>query len=364
MFERWFECWIVRQWQHRGWWYVLMLPLSWLFNVLTSLRRWLYQANLLPKLFPQVILPCPVWVIGNINVGGVGKTPLIIALIEQQLALGQRVLLISRHYGVADSSYQGWVDVGSRASHVGDEAALVAYRLQAFLRANQLCIAVGRSRSQTAQWAYHAAVAEGFVPDIVMTDDGLQHYALARTQEWVVVNTQMGFGNGATFPAGSLREPISRLNEVQQIALHYPDGIAPANLRLLLAQLPSHVPVMRYQSLIQSAYLLSSSNPSREDEAMNTMMPLDAVFASRQTQSRRMIAVAGIGQPDRFFEQLRRFGHLDETIALPDHAIFNETLVQTWANKLVLMTEKDAVKCRELTMPQGCTVWVVPLVVF
>lgn len=245
-------------------------------------------------------------VVGNLTVGGTGKTPFVAWLATELRAQGWRV-------GVVSSGYRGRVRAAHRvtarstAAESGDEAVLLWRRLQ-------VPVAVGRDRRAAVR------LLEGDC-DVIIADDGLQHYALRRDVEIAVVDGSRGLGNGRCLPAGPLREPASRLQEVDAVVVHGGDFAWPGALGM---------------SLMPQAFVALADG---------RRLPADA-FAGR-----RALAVAALGHPDRFFRMLRRLGVEPLERPLPDHAPIPAATLCAEPGLPVLMTEKDAVKCPAPTRP-------------
>ncbi len=276
-------------------------PLASLFLAASLLRRLAYRYRLLPV----HRLPVPVIVVGNISVGGTGKTPLTLWLVEALRQAGWRPGILSRGYGGSQGG-PAPVRADSDPAEVGDEPLLLARRAG-------VPVWIGRRRAQagSALLAAHPEV------DVLITDDGLQHYALARDVEIAVVDGVRRFGNGWPLPAGPLRELPGRLNEVDAVVVH---GGEADWLRV-------KAPV--YRMRLAPRRLRQLSNPG-------CTQPLDWLTG------RRMQAVAGIGHPERFFELLRKLGAEVVPHPFPDHHAFRERDLPPGT---VVMTEKDAVKC-------------------
>jgi tetraacyldisaccharide 4'-kinase len=290
--------WLVETWyggSRRGRW---LEPLAWLFGGLAALRRRAYRQGLLRRYRSAR----PVVVIGNLTVGGTGKTPLIIWLAGELLARGLQV-------GIASRGYRGSGRPARRLggnpnpAEVGDEAVLLARRLR-------VPVAVGASRSRAVQLLEPDC-------DVILCDDGLQHYALERDMEIAVVDGLRGVGNGRLLPAGPLREPPARLDEVDAVVVHGEGFAWPGALAMRL------VPV--------AAVALAGG----------ARRPL-ASFAGRKVH-----AFAAIGHPQRFFAMLRDQGLDIEEHPLPDHAVIAPDQLARADRKPALMTEKDAVKCAD-----------------
>jgi len=278
--------------------HLILLPVSWLFGALAALRRGLYRRQILASFR----LPVPVVVIGNISVGGTGKTPLTLALAGQLLAHGHHPLIISRGYG--GTAQQQQVTTASTAQQVGDEPLLMARR--------KLCpVWVGRDRVATAR----AALKEHPQCDVVLCDDGLQHYRLQRDMEIVVIDGTRRFGNGLLLPAGPLREAESRLKTVDAV-------------------------VVNGGKTGQGQYAMELSGTI----FYNLRRPGKTASAA-ELQGLRLHAVAGIGHPQRFFDYLESLGLNAIPHAFPDHHPYSAADLAFEDCDALLLTEKDAVKC-------------------
>lgn len=309
--------WIQKQWVKFTCWHILLLPVSWMFGVIVSVRKYLYQKGWLRS----NRLSVPVIVVGNINVGGTGKTPLVIWLAEQLKLAGLKPGIISRGYGGAVQSATE-VTVVSLPQDVGDEPVLIASRtgLPVFVGANR--VLAGQSLLQ----AYPEC-------NVVISDDGLQHYRLQRDVEIVVVDGVTGLGNGWLLPAGPLREPKSRLKTVDVLV---------SNGEVHHHSLAEQNPIeMRLEST--SFYQLSNSEVKADASA----------FLNKKTK-----AIAGIGNPERFFLQLRSMGLVFESKAYDDHYAYLSADFESDSLDALVMTEKDAVKCRQFSKPNF---WVLPV---
>ncbi|MEQ1667652.1 MAG: tetraacyldisaccharide 4'-kinase, partial [Sulfuriferula sp.] len=204
--------WLQRQWTGISLWHGLLIPLSWLFFSITALRRLAYRLHLLTT----HQLPVPVIVVGNISVGGTGKTPLVIYLAQQLQQRGWRVGIISRGYGGTASTPTA-VTPDSNPLVVGDEPLLIARRTQCHLW-------IGRDRPAAAR----ALLAAHPEVNVIISDDGLQHYALARTLNIAVIDGARGFGNARLLPAGPLRESVSRLSSMNAIVINQTGHLHPS----------------------------------------------------------------------------------------------------------------------------------------
>lgn len=291
-----------RFWARTGVLNVALLPLAGVFALAASLRRLAYRRGWLAA----VAVGVPVVVVGNITAGGSGKTPLVIWLLEHLRAQGRRPGVVSRGYG---GTARGCVDVGagSAPAEVGDEPLLIHLKTGA-------PVVVGRDRVAAARTllARHPGV------DVIVSDDGLQHYRLRRTLELAVVDAASGLGNGWPLPAGPLREPARRLRRVDAV-IEVVRGPAVA---------PPIAGAWRVEYRAGEAYRLRAPADRR---------PLAALPA------RDWLAATGIGRPQGFFDMLAAHGLRCRTRTFADHHAFGPQDLP--ADGAVLMTEKDAVKC-------------------
>ncbi len=284
--------------------HLILLPLSLVFRLLAATRRMFYRCGILSS----KKLPVPVIVVGNITVGGSGKTPLILWLAQQLIDSGWHPGIISRGYGGTASAPQEVVNF-SDPKVVGDEAVLMSQR--------KLCpVWVGRDRPAAA----HALLQAHPECDVLLSDDGLQHYRLQRDFEIAVVDGVRRFGNGFLLPAGPLREPPSRLEQVDAVVINGGD-----------AQAGQH----RMQLHGENFYNLL--NPNTTAHA--------ADFQSTQFQNKNVYAIAGIGHPQRFFAHLNQLGLKVQAHPYPDHHRYTPDDLAYPDADAILMTEKDAVKC-------------------
>jgi len=312
---------LTRAWLRRGPLALALWPLSLPFRALAALRRGLFGAGVLAS----ERLPVPVVVVGNIFIGGTGKTPLTIWLVEHLRAAGMRPGVISRgHGGAGDAPRE--VLAGAQAFEVGDEPLLIAAR-------GGCPVVVGRRRAEAGRrlLALHPDV------DVLVADDGLQHYALQRDVEIVLFDGR-GVGNGWTLPAGPLREPPSRRRDFTVV--NAPD-IGP--------QLAQSVGGQPWQMRLAGEFAERLADPAQR-------LPLAAL------RGKRIVAAAGIGNPGRFFAMLRAAGLELAELPLPDHHDFRDDPFRDVDAELILVTEKDAVKCRQIENINGDPrLWVVPV---
>ncbi|MGG4732902.1 tetraacyldisaccharide 4'-kinase [Leclercia adecarboxylata] len=291
---------IARIWSGESPLWLLLLPLSWLYGLVSGLIRLSYKVGL--KRAWRA--PVPVVVVGNLTAGGNGKTPVVIWLVEQLTQRGIRVGVVSRGYGGKAERYPLLLTGQTTTAQAGDEPVLIFQRTGA-------PVAVSPVRSEAVQ----ALLSQTDV-QMVITDDGLQHYALARDKEIVVIDGVRRFGNGWWLPAGPMRERASRLKSVDAVIVN--GGSAQAG----------EIPMQLRPGL--AVNLLTGE---RRDVA----------------ELPNLVAMAGIGHPPRFFSTLEACGaRLLNTVPLADHQALSQALVAgfTAPGQTLIMTEKDAVKCR------------------
>jgi tetraacyldisaccharide 4'-kinase len=279
----------------------LLVPLSWIFGAVAAVRRAAFASGVLRR----VRVGVPVVVVGNVTVGGTGKTPLVAALVEALRERGRRPGIVSRGYGRRTHDVRA-VARGADVHDVGDEPLLLAHL--------GIPVFVGRDRVAAARslLAAHPGV------DVIVSDDGLQHYRLARDVEIVVVDAARGLGNGRLLPAGPLREPASRLASADAIVWRNGDA-------------SSHGPrefAMTYDA-----------------KAWTNLVDPARAFDPAALADPSAIAIAGIGDPGAFFGALRAAGFRGRTFAFADHHAFTRGDVAFPGATAILMTEKDAVKC-------------------
>lgn len=312
------KSWIQPHWERITAVSALLSPISLLFRIVAGARRASYRAG-----FTSTIrLPVPVVVVGNITAGGTGKTPLVLWLAAFLKAQGRSPGIVCRGYGGTHSAPQS-VRPDSDPYACGDEAVLLARR-------SSCPVWTGADRPAAAR----ALLAAAPGCDIVLSDDGLQHYALARDLEICVVDGDRGFGNGWLLPAGPLREPPSRLAEVDAVVINGVDGH------------PAPLPAIRRLNAQCFGMRL-------EARGFWNLQHADRRVSVERFHGKRVYAVAGIGNPGRFFRQLQGMG-LDFTPhSFPDHHPFTASDLAYAGAEAVVMTEKDAVKCQRFA-PETC----------
>ncbi|MCB2263181.1 MAG: tetraacyldisaccharide 4'-kinase [Candidatus Thiosymbion ectosymbiont of Robbea hypermnestra] len=288
-----------------------LLPSSWLYCGGVWLRRLAYRRAWRRR----HRLPVPVIVVGNLTVGGTGKTPLVLWVTDLLRRQGYRPGILLRGYGGSGTRRPRLVSRDSDPREVGDEAVLLARRSGCPVVAGADRVAAGER------------LLADCTCDMIVSDDGLQHYRLWRDLEILVVDASRRFGNGRCLPAGPLREPVARRREVDLIVCN--GGSCPGGQIMHLVPEP----------LVN----LGDQGITRSLEAL---------------RGRRVTAVAGIGNPDRFFDLLRRRGlHVNER-PYPDHHPFRREDATSWPPGPVVMTEKDAVKCTGFALPDF---WYLPV---
>ena len=303
---------IERIWSGRSALYLLLLPLSLLYGLISNLLRLSYVWGW-RKAWRA---PVPVVVVGNLTAGGNGKTPVTIWLVQELQQRGLRVGVVSRGYGGKAAQYPLVLDAETSTSEAGDEPVLIRQRTGA-------AVAVSPSRRE----AIEALLQRGAL-DIIVTDDGLQHYALARDIEIVVVDGERRFGNGWWLPAGPMRERSRRLKSVTAVINN---GGVPHPGELAMQLVPG------------KAVNLHSGAECHPAELNN------------------VVAMAGIGHPPRFFNTLKQMNVVPvREVAFADHQNYNAETLQELVKpgQALLMTEKDAVKVRAFASPDW---WYLPV---
>ena len=296
--------------------YLVLIPLSWIFFIVTALRRWAYQLGLLKSYALRV----PVIVVGNINMGGSGKTPVVMWLVQQLKQKGHNPGVISRGYGVS-AKLPINVTASSQASVVGDESLLIARRC-----ACPVFIGVDRAHAGLELLKAYPEC------DVIISDDGLQHYRLKRDIEIAIVNED-GLNNDTLeaariLPAGPMRESINRLNTVDAI-------------------------VCNGQKTIDSAYEMQLVGDQFYNLLDNHLIAKVVDFKGKSIK-----AFAGIGKPERFFAHLRQLGLTFAGVSFEDHHAFTAQDLAKLDSDVLIMTEKDAVKCQNFAQAHH---WVLPV---
>jgi len=327
---------ITQAWQRQAWWLWLFWPLSGLFALVSRLRQLSYQRGWRQ----QYRAPVPVLVIGNITVGGSGKTPLIMALVDYLQPRGIQVGVISRGYGGDEAAMPLLVTQRSVPSQVGDEPCLIVAQ-------TGVAMAVCPNRQQAIETLLTAH------PNIqlIIADDGLQHYALARDIEWIVVDTSRGFGNRQLLPTGFLREPISRLEGATVIWHQTPDTVTDS-----LATHSGHGNEKQLTMQLQPSELLPLLPPDYylpllggiKSAKLAADIENDSAAIEHPDSNTPLHALSGIGYPQRFFTTLRNLGFTVIEHPYPDHHAFTWTELSGYTDYPIVMTSKDAIKFRVL----------------
>lgn len=286
-------------WYGTSLWTRWLMPIAFIYWIIIRLRVLVYRL----KLLPTTEVGIPVVVIGNINVGGTGKTPVVIATAKYLQNQGYQVGILSRGYQASITDFPNLVHSDFKASIYGDEPCLIAQNLNA-------PVVIDPNRSRGAQ------LLKTMGCQVIVCDDGLQHYALGRDVEIVVVDGQRGFGNQWLLPVGPLRESLSRLKQVDAILING-NGF-------------EH-PKAQCFDLVADA-LKSFGGQSQPLSWLN---------------NKRVYAIAGIGNPQRFFGSLRDMGAQVMELHFPDHHPYQKSDIPQ-DGLPIIMTEKDAVKIREL----------------
>jgi len=291
-----------------------LLPLSTVFGWATRLRRWSYQSGLQKRRRFSL----PVIIVGNISVGGTGKTPLVIALANYLKTAGRNPGIALRGVGGQNQSQPLLVDAKANPFVVGDEAVLIAQSTH--------CPVVACVDRPAAVAALQAAGC-----DLVLCDDGLQHYRLQRSLEIAVVDGKRYFGNGRLLPAGPLREPLARLQEVDFVVVNEPEK--------------------------PTAGLLNLAKPTFEMQLKMTgfhaLHHHTAPVLLSHFQGKKVHAVAGLGHPQRFFDRLASLGIDCIPHSFPDHYPYQSSDLDFSDTLPIVMTEKDAVKCQKLSFTEA-----------
>jgi tetraacyldisaccharide 4'-kinase len=312
------ESWINRVWYDDSVWFLPLVPLSWIYAILGSARRWFYRTGI----WSSYNVGVPVIVIGNITAGGTGKTPVTVLLVQELRKRGFSPGIVSRGYRGNVGSLPVAATAESNPAIVGDEPVLLAIRCA--------CpVVVHPDRVAAARILREQGV------DVIIADDGLQHYRLARDIEIAVVDGKRLWGNQRLLPAGPLRESVSRLGSVNHVLVQgHPKKHS-------IPGLSEDMPVIDFSLRLIEVRSLDGK----------LAIPLD------EFNGKRVHGVAAIGNPDRFFDALEERGMEVIRHPFPDHATLTETDLAFDDQCDVLMTEKDAVKCRGLASQNF---WYVP----
>ena len=322
-------------WERRGPASLLLWPLSWVYGLVLRVRKLISDL----RIIKEKPIAVPVIIVGNIRVGGTGKTPIVIALAQKLKELGWTPGIISRGYGAQASSIPTSVTSNSDPSIVGDEPVLIAQRT-----GNQFPIWVYPKRKETitALLKHHPEV------NVIISDDGLQHAGLSR---WpareggrdieFVVRDERGEGNRFLLPAGPLREPKTRDRDAT-----------------LMTTSPSQrsMPIHEYFQGRRTFTLAPQLGLAYQLNHFSNQQTLESI--ADQYLPKKMTAVAALGNPQRFFDSLQKHGVVAKCISRPDHSSYTAQFFNDIDAKCILITEKDAVKCAGITDER---IWVVPM---
>ncbi|WP_255532883.1 tetraacyldisaccharide 4'-kinase [Polynucleobacter sp. CS-Odin-A6] len=323
-----------RFWERRGPTSILLWPLSWVYGQINHVLNLINELDFRKRNIQKV----PIIIVGNIRVGGTGKTPIVIALAERLASMGWKPGIISRGYGASSSPLPIQVFSHSDPSQAGDEPTLIAKRTQ-----DQFPVWVHPKRVQSIR----SLLKQDPSVNVIISDDGLQHRGLAR---WpareggrdieLVVRDQRGEGNGFLIPAGPLRESASRERDATLMS-----GMGPSNSHSEEYFLGRRAFTLNGQ-LSASYQLINQSNTQSLATIADTYLP------------NKITAVAAIGNPQRFFDDLLRHGIAGKCIGLGDHASYTPEFFSAIQAECILITEKDAVKCSLINDER---IWVVPM---
>ena len=301
-------------WNNQEKWLIVLRPLSWLYRFAFLMNKAMYTYRL-KKIYTA---PIPVMVIGNITVGGSGKTPLLIQLVKYLQSKGLSVGVISRGYGGV-GPFPALVHKESSPEIIGDEPALI-------VQSTGVAMAVGPNRQSSIE-----LLLQNYSLDLIISDDGLQHWALDRQIEWIVLDQNRGLGNEKLLPEGYLREPKSRLQN-SSVIVHSKQPQSLLNMHLQVGK----------------PYLLGSDNLSNQVDLKQSYH-----------------AVVGIGFPQRFYQTLQNLGiEQFQAHEFPDHHEYKLSDLSFQNQNAIITTEKDAVKLKEILIQHpefNIPIWVVPV---
>lgn len=323
--------WLEQIWYQKGKGYWLLMPLSVLYCAVNTYQR-NTQFKALGKHPPHINVP--IIVVGNITVGGTGKTPVTVHIVNMLKKMGYKPAIITRGYGGKAQIWPQRVFSDSDAKMVGDEAVLMAIR-------TGVAVYAGANRVESIQLLQKETDC-----DVIVSDDGMQHYKMPRDIQVAVIDGERGFGNEYCIPAGPLREKLNRLDSCDLLVLN---GVAKTE-----------------HDRLQEAYTMSLSgdtiaNLANLDKAKESSTQVLLRLSELSSISvKRVHAVTGIGNPNRFYTTLEKAGLTVHKHSFPDHHAFNKNDLLFDDNEKVIMTEKDAVKCRHL-IAEKTNYWYLPI---
>ena len=297
------------QYYKKSSWILILLPLSYIYSLIIFLRSWSYKIGI----FKMIKMDVPVVVVGNINIGGTGKTPLVIWILEKLINKGMKPGLICRGYN-SNANLPQEVFRTSEVKNVGDEALMIKQRID-------IPVFVGRKKSEVgkALLNFHPDI------DILISDDGLQHLQLFRDFEIVVVDESRQFGNGHLIPAGPLRDKISRIKKVDALIINS----GPKKKSIPKSKIVTQYRMTCYGNLLKNCF---------QKELKSS---LENIMGEKE-----IVAVTGIGNPEKFFRKLTVAGIKFQERTFNDHHLFIESDFEDYNDMNIIMTEKDAVKCK------------------
>jgi tetraacyldisaccharide 4'-kinase len=305
-------------WRKRSALFFLLYPFSMLYGLIVFLRRLLFKLNLKKTSYFKT----PIIIVGNITVGGSGKTPVVIWLAKFLKTQGLKVGIVSRGYGGCATTWPQAVKANSQPRQVGDEAVLITRQTNC-----PMVVAPDRVKAVNQLLSDNSC-------DVVISDDGLQHYALGRAMEIAVIDDSFLLGNGALLPAGPLRESASRLTSVDCIVYNSQHGseMSYDNVNTYLKK--------RYRLSTLPMFIAVHRKPGEIYQLINSNAKLDVAQIKRPVH-----AVSGIANPIRFLKSLRSLGLYVIQHIYKDHHWFEKKEIDFDKNDIIIMTEKDAVKC-------------------
>lgn len=332
----------LQAWRGKAIWLWFLLPLSWLYGLIFWLNKTLYRLGLKKTYYASV----PVIVVGNITVGGSGKTPLLIAVVQHLQQQGVNVGVISRGYGGQTQKMPSIVTTHSTPNEVGDEPCLIVQR-------TGVPMAVCPNRGE----AIDLLLKQFPHIQLILSDDGLQHFALDRDENWIVVDADRGFGNRQLLPTGFLREPITRLRKPNTTVIFHQSNWQAADALSALANSLS-------KNILQLSTDIRMRLVEKPIEPLFKHLPSNGLDNSPS----KVIAMTGIGYPQRFFNSLSKLGFSVIEKPFNDHHEYSLQDFDNLPALPIIVTDKDAVKLRILfnkthsnIQKLAANIWVLPV---